>query len=86
MGVAFAILFPLGAALIRMGNYKGKFWTHAGVQTLAILLAVVGLGLGVWLAVQYDAVSCSCAFESLQARSASAYLDPLWQADDGIAP
>lgn len=57
MGVTFAILLPLAAALIRMGKYKSKVCVHASVQKSAIVLAITGLGLGVWLARKYNIVS-----------------------------
>ena len=56
MGIAFAILFPLGAALVRLVAYKGQIWVHAAWQGLAFALGIAGLGLGIWLAVNTDQV------------------------------
>lgn len=51
MGFAFALLFPSGALLIRLFSFKGLVWAHAGLQIFAYALAIVGLGLGVYVAV-----------------------------------
>ena len=51
MGFAFAFLFPLGAIIIRTASFRGLVWVHAGVQLFAYILALTGLGLGVYIAV-----------------------------------
>ena len=51
MGFTFAFLFPLGAILIRVASFRGLIWVHAAIQTLAYALALVGLGLGIYMAV-----------------------------------
>lgn len=51
MGFAFAVLFPLGAILIRTASFRGLVWIHAGIQAFAYLLALAGLGLGVYIAI-----------------------------------
>jgi len=50
MGVTFVLLFPFGAALIRLLNNRipNAFALHRGVQILNFLLAVAGLALGVY--------------------------------------
>ncbi|KAA6410091.1 MAG: hypothetical protein FRX48_05510 [Lasallia pustulata] len=50
MGLVFALLFPLGAIAMRLPGIRGAFWVHVGTQLFAYVMAVVGLGLGVWLA------------------------------------
>ena len=50
MGIAFIGLFPLGAIMIRLLSFPGLVYVHAAIQILSLLLAIVGLGLGVWLA------------------------------------
>lgn len=50
MGLAFVILFPLGAMAMRIPGLKGAFWVHIGTQLFAYITAVIGLGLGIWLA------------------------------------
>lgn len=51
MGLAFAFLMPLGAILIRVASFRGLIWVHAGIQAFAYVLAWVGLGLGIYIAV-----------------------------------
>ncbi len=51
MGFTFAFLFPLGAILIRVASFRGLIWLHAAIQALAYALALVGLGLGIYIAV-----------------------------------
>lgn len=51
MGLAFAFLFPLGAIVIRTASFRGLVWVHAGIQASAYILALTGLGLGVYIAI-----------------------------------
>lgn len=51
MGLTFALLFPSGSLLIRLFSFKGLVWAHAAFQLFAYTLAVVGLALGVYIAV-----------------------------------
>ena len=44
MGLAFALLFPSGAIMIRLLSFTGLVWVHAGVQMLAYALAIAGMG------------------------------------------
>lgn len=50
MGLAFALIFPIGSILIRIFSFPGLLWVHAGTQLLAYTLAIVGLGLGIYIA------------------------------------
>jgi len=59
MGLAFAILFPLGAIWMRLLHFRGLVWFHAGWQLFAYLIALAAFGLGVWLAVVTDQVRIS---------------------------
>ena len=52
MCLAFVIGFPLGAFLIRLASFRGLVWIHAAVQLLSFLGAILGLGLGVYIANQ----------------------------------
>ena len=52
MCLAFIIGFPLGAFLIRLASFRGLVWIHATVQLLSYLGAIIGLGLGVYIARQ----------------------------------
>jgi len=51
MGFAFAFLFPFGAIIIRSASFRGLVWVHAVIQIFAYTLALVGLGLGVYIAI-----------------------------------
>ncbi|KAG0632662.1 hypothetical protein HOY80DRAFT_914390 [Tuber brumale] len=50
MGVVFILLFPFGAALVRLLNNRipNAFALHRGLQILNFMLAVVGMGMGIW--------------------------------------
>lgn len=50
MGIAFAVLFPLGAIILRLFRFRGIAWFHGIWQTISWVIAIVGLGLGIWLA------------------------------------
>ncbi|KAI9673422.1 MAG: hypothetical protein M1817_002884 [Caeruleum heppii] len=59
MSLAFVILYPLGALIIRIFSFRGTIWVHAGVQAFAYMFVVTGLGLGVWLTVTIKDVRSS---------------------------
>lgn len=48
--VTFALLFPLGGILLRLLPGRLSLYLHAIWQVLALCLAIVTLGMGVWLA------------------------------------
>lgn len=50
MGLAFVVLFPLGALLMRIFSFRGLVWVHAATQILTYSLAIAGLGMGIWIA------------------------------------
>lgn len=52
MGLAFVIVYPLGAILIRLFSFSGLIWVHAATQAFAYLMALTGLGLGVYIALK----------------------------------
>lgn len=54
MGIAFVVLFPLGAIILRILSFRGLVWVHAAIQVFAYILAVAGLGLGVYIAIYPD--------------------------------
>lgn len=56
MPLAFVIFFPLGALTIRLLSMPGTVWVHAGAQVFAYSMAIAGLGLGVWIAVNTQQV------------------------------
>ncbi|MCJ1306759.1 hypothetical protein MMC25_000402 [Agyrium rufum] len=51
MSLAFLIFFPLGALTIRTLSSPNTIWVHAGAQTLAFAIAIAGVGLGIWIAI-----------------------------------
>ena len=61
MGVVFTLFFPFGAALIRLLNNRipNAFALHRGVQILNFMLAVVGMGMGIWLSKLSESVRTS---------------------------
>ncbi|KAL3425725.1 integral membrane protein [Phlyctema vagabunda] len=48
--VAFVLLFPTGAIGIRVLRFTGLVYVHAGWMTFALAIAIVAMGLGIWLA------------------------------------
>jgi hypothetical protein len=50
-GIAFALIFPLGALLLRFfpSHFRDLLWYHAALQILGIVFMFVGFGLGGWL-------------------------------------
>ncbi|KAL8829199.1 MAG: hypothetical protein Q9191_002150 [Dirinaria sp. TL-2023a] len=51
MGLAFALLFPTGSILMRLFSFRGLVWVHAAFQVYTYVMALTGLGLGVYIAV-----------------------------------
>ena len=54
MGFTFAFLLPMGAIILRISTVRGLVWIHAGIQAFAWILALAGLGLGIYLALYPD--------------------------------
>jgi hypothetical protein len=52
--IAFLVLFPAGAVLMRLGNLKGLIWIHAGIQLLAWMVFVTAFGLGLYYGLQVN--------------------------------
>jgi hypothetical protein len=50
MAACFAILFPLGATILRAANFKGLVWFHGGWQVFTYIVALAAFGMGVWIA------------------------------------
>lgn len=63
MAFAFAILFPLGAALLRLLKRPSVVNVHAGLQVTSLIIALVAFGIGVWMvrhtSINQDLVSFS---------------------------
>lgn len=51
MGIAFALLYPSGSMLVRLFSFRGLVWVHAAFQIFTYVLALIGLALGVYIAV-----------------------------------
>lgn len=49
MGLAFVVVLPGGAILMRLLNSKGKTaaWVHVGIQFVGWVLMISGLAMGV---------------------------------------
>ena len=69
MCLAFIVGFPLGAFLIRLASFRGLVWIHAGVQLLSYLGAIIGLGLGIYIA-NKGAADVRVVFSKFLQRSA----------------
>lgn len=48
--LSFAILFPLGAIVLRILSFRGVVWAHVAIQALSYLIAITVLGTGVYMA------------------------------------
>lgn len=46
--LAFLIFFPIGAILIRLGNFKNLLYVHIGTQIFSWLLFITAFGLGLY--------------------------------------
>jgi len=57
MGVAFAVLYPLGAISIRLLSFRSLVWLHAGWMAFTYLIVLVGMGLGIYIAKNKELVS-----------------------------
>ena len=50
MCLAFVVFMPAGAIVIRLGHFRGVVNVHAGIQMFAYLMALAGMGVGIWVA------------------------------------
>jgi hypothetical protein len=57
MSLAFVVLYPLGALLIRTLETEKRVWIHVACQLVAWVLMLAGLALGIRLARIIDMVS-----------------------------
>jgi hypothetical protein len=51
------LLFVVGAIVMRVLNGPKVWLYHAATQSLGLLLAVIGVGMGIWIAMTTDQVS-----------------------------
>jgi hypothetical protein len=63
--LAFVIFFPLGAIGIRMLSFKNVVWVHAGWMMGAYILALAGIGMGIWQAVTFHNIASAHAIIGL---------------------
>ncbi|KAF2828052.1 hypothetical protein CC86DRAFT_405074 [Ophiobolus disseminans] len=47
--LAFVLLFPVGAIMIRLGSFRGVWLVHGIFQLFAYIVYIVAFGLGVWM-------------------------------------
>jgi len=59
--VAFALLFPFGAMFIRVFDFRGMVWAHAGWMMATYTVILASMGMGVWMAVMTDALDTAHA-------------------------
>jgi hypothetical protein len=57
MGISFAILFPLGAILLRLCRFRQVAWFHGLWQLMTYIVVLAGFGMGVWITNAYGLVS-----------------------------
>lgn len=50
MSIAFLIIFPLGAWLVRLVQSKNSVWLHAACQLLGWVMILAGLAVGTRMA------------------------------------
>jgi hypothetical protein len=57
--LAFVLLFPAGAILIRLGSFRSVWLVHGIFQLFAYIVYIVAFGLGVWMVnnMPYDLLS-----------------------------
>jgi hypothetical protein len=53
--IAWVILFPLGAVIMRLSPRMINI--HIAIQLFALMLTTVGVGMGIWMAMNSDQVS-----------------------------
>jgi len=51
MPIAFVLFYPLGAIVIRLSNFRGAIWVHAGWMLFTYMLVLGGFGMGLWMAI-----------------------------------
>lgn len=55
--LAWVIIFPAAAIIVRVAKFRGVIWWHAGLQAFAYSLFVVNVGTGIWLSNKSSQVS-----------------------------
>lgn len=57
MGLAFVVIFPIGAVLVRAVRTKNAIWIHATCQLVGWILMIGGLVCGIKMGKILDRVS-----------------------------
>ena len=47
--MAFVVLFPMGAAAMRLVPGRFAIWVHGITQVVAYIFFIASVGLGIWL-------------------------------------
>lgn len=53
LGLAFGLVYPAGAILIRLHGKTNTWAIHAGIQVFAYAMSIAGMGMGIYLALAY---------------------------------
>jgi hypothetical protein len=61
MGIAFGIIFPLGAILLRVIRSKYGVYAHISAQLIGYALMIAGLATGIRVGKILDRVSRRCS-------------------------
>ena len=54
--LAWVVLIPMGAILLRVLEGKRAFWCHVVIQSLSVACYVVAVGMGIWLGLKFEKV------------------------------
>lgn len=60
MGIAFVIVFPLGAIFLRVPQSKLSVSIHIACQILGVVLMIAGLATGIRVGMILDRVRIPC--------------------------
>ena len=64
-GAVLCVVFPIGGIMIRLLSFRGLLWAHGILQSVAYVLYVVAMGLGVKLATDLVCILFFLQFLSL---------------------
>lgn len=63
---AFLFVFPLGGIIIKIWDHRHIAWIHAAIQTFGLVVFGASTGLGIWMAMQMNAVRSPFHFLSFR--------------------
>lgn len=52
-GLAFVILMPLGGIIMRLQRNRTGVTIHASMQLISLTFSIIGMGLGIWIALAF---------------------------------